>query len=110
MMPILLSSTTYIKSDHSATLSNQSYCLQPHIIKSDHSATLIDNIYLNSIEQTISGNLICDLLIGLSTNISKYHVYRKDFSNFRNNGLLADVQLIDWDEVLPVEPDVNLFF
>jgi hypothetical protein len=98
-----------------------SYYFQPHIIKptriTDHSATLIDNIYFNSIDQTTSGNLICDLsdylpnfliINRLTTNRSKHYIYRRDFSNFSENELLADVQSIDWYEVLPAES--GLFF
>ena len=100
------------------------YCFQPHIIKptriTDHSATLIDNIYFNSIEhQTISGNLLCDLtdllpnfliINRLASTSYKYPIYRRDYSNFNEEALLAEVQSINWDDVLPAEPDVNVLF
>ena len=37
-------------------------------------------------------------------------IYRRDYSNFNEENLLHDVQLIDWEDVLPVTDDVNLIF
>ena len=37
-------------------------------------------------------------------------IYQRDFSNLNEEELLAEVQAINWDEVLPSAPDVNLIF
>ena len=37
-------------------------------------------------------------------------IYQRDFSNLNEEELLAEVQAINWEEVLPSAPDVNLIF
>ena len=100
------------------------YCFQPHIIKptriTDHSATLIDHIYFNSVEHaTVSGNLVCDisdhlpnfLIINkLSCISSKPTIYQRDYSRLDQEDLLAEVQSINWEEVLPAQVDINIIF
>ena len=100
------------------------FCFQPHIIQptriTEHSATLIDNIYFNSIEHCcVSGNLLYDIsdhlpnfLIVNKFSCSTFTptIYHRDYSNFNEENLLHDVQLIDWEDVLPVTDDVNLIF
>ena len=37
-------------------------------------------------------------------------IYQRDFSEFNEEELLAEVQAINWEDVLPSAPDVNLIF
>ena len=46
----------------------------------------------------------------LSSIACKYQIYRRDYSYFNEESLLAEVQSINWDDVLPVETDVNSLF
>lgn len=101
-----------------------SYCFQPHIIQptriTDHSATLIDNIFFNSLDHhTVSGNLLYDitdhlpnfLVINKLSNLpKKLKMFRRDYSNFKEQDLIKEVQSIDWADVLPPGDDVNLIF
>ena len=98
-------------------------CFQPHIIQptiiTEHSATLVDNIYFNSIEHhCISGKLlyISDHLPNFLL-VNKFLcstftpiIYCRDYSNYYKANLLYDVQLIDWEDVLPATDGVNLIF
>ena len=100
------------------------YCFQPHIIKptriTEHSATLIDQIYFNSIEHsTVSGNLVCDisdhlpnfLIINKLSCISfQPTIYQRDYSKFDQEDLLVEVQSVNWNEVFPVQADINDIF
>ena len=101
-----------------------SYCFQPCIIKptriTDHSATLIDNIFFNSIEhKIISGNLLCDLsdhlpnfmiVNELTSFTSKRVIYRRDYSTFNGERLLAEVQGINWEDKFINCQDIDSVF
>ena len=100
------------------------YRFKPHIIQptrvTDHSATLVDHIYFNSRDHfTISGNLFSDisdhfpnfLIINkISSSYLKPAIYRRDYSNFKEDKLLEEVQQINWESALPDTNDVNLIF
>ena len=86
----------------------------------DHSATLVDHIYFNSCDHfTISGNLLSDisdhfpnfLIINkISCSYRKPAIYHRDYSNFKEDKLLEEVQQINWESALPDTNDVNLIF
>ena len=100
------------------------YCFQSHIIKptriTNHSATLIDHIYFNSLEHhTVSGNLLWDIsdhlpnfLIINELTCSSYKptIYKREYSSYKEEGLLAEVQSVNWEEVVPAEADVEQLF
>ena len=99
-------------------------CFQPHIIKPtriiDHSATLIDNIFFNSLEHEVSsGNLLCDLtdhlpnfliINDLSSSTYRGATYKRDYSQMDEEGLVAEVHSIDWDETFAYAQDINSIF
>lgn len=89
-----------------------SYDFSPHILQptriTDHTATLID-IFFNSNEfVATSNNLVCDLpddvpnfliLNKLSWTARNVTRFARDYSCFDQDNLLADAQLIQWDNV-----------
>ena len=100
------------------------YCFQPHIIQptrvTGHSATLVDHMYFNPCDHfTISGNLLSDIsdhfpnFLIINKISCRYHkpaIYRRDYSNFKEDKLLEEVQQINWENALPDTNDANLIF
>ena len=99
-------------------------CFQSHIIKptriTNHSTTLIDHIYFNSLEhRTVSGNLLWDisdhlpnfLIINeLSCSYHKPMIYKRDYSSYKEEEFLAEIQSVNWEEVFPAQVDIEQLF
>lgn len=97
---------------------------QPHILQptrfTDHSATLIDNIFFNSIENfTVSGNIVYDLTDHLANFLifdkfdslpSSIPLYKRDFSNFNQQALLNEMQLVNWHNEFASVEDPSILF
>ena len=101
-----------------------SYYFLPQILQptriTDHTATLIDNIFLSSTEHyPISGNIVHDitdhlpnfLIINkLASAPRNLKFYKRDYSKLNEHDLLADVQSINWHEILSHHDDINQNF
>jgi hypothetical protein len=102
-----------------------SYYFHPQILKptriTDHTATLIDNIFFNSLEHlTLSGNIVSDisdhlpnfLIINKISELpnNNLRLFKRNYSNFNDELLEADVSNIDWYNVLPNDNNVNNLF
>ena len=88
--------------------------LLPHITKptriTNHTNTFIDNIFLNSFEcETISGNLISDLLDHLQNFLiannlpmckERSNLLIRDYSNFDKDSFQLSFELVNWKHVL----------
>lgn len=74
----------------------------------DHTATLIDHIYTNSLQNFTAGILTVDITDHLSIFCvietqpprNKNKRYFRDYSKFKNELFLDDINLIDWQEIL----------
>lgn len=101
-----------------------SLSFQPHILQptriTNHSQTLIDNIFFNSLEHlTLSGNIVYDLtdhlpnflIIKKFTSLpNSVKIYERDYSHFDESALIQDIQSVDWEGILPANPDPNVMF
>ena len=100
------------------------YFFHPQILKPTrityHSATLIDNIYFNSVEhKSVSGNILDDTSDHLPNFLiinkflkpsSKIKLFKRDYSNFKQDSFINEVSDIDWTEILPQTNNVDEIF
>ena len=97
----------------------------PHITQPTRirgsSKTLIDNIFSNTIENTISGNLTATISDHLPQFIilpnifsnpasNKSNIYEKDWSKFVQENFILDYFSLDWNSLINNDKDVNLSF
>ena len=81
----------------------------------DHTATLIDHIYTNSLQNFTAGILTVDItdhlpifcLIEIQPPRNKHKRYFRDYSKFKNELFLDDINLIDWQEILKPDKDLD---
>ena len=98
-----------------------SHAFHPQILKptriTSHSATLIDNIFSNSLEyHVISGNIVCGitdhlpyfLIINkISALPENFKMFKRDYSKLNSEALIAELQNVNWSEVLYCESEVT---
>ena len=81
----------------------------------DHTATLIDHIYTNSLQNFTSGSLTVDItdhlpifcVIDAQPPRNNNERYFRDYSKFKNELFLDDINLIDWREILKPDKDLD---
>ena len=81
----------------------------------DHTATLIDHIYTNSLQNFTSGILTVDItdhlpifcVIETQPPRNNNKRYFRDYSKFKNELVLDDINLIDWREILKPDKDLD---
>ena len=82
---------------------------------------MIDNIFSNTIENTISGNLTSTtsdhlpqfiILPNIFSNppSNKSNIYEKDWSKFAQENFILDYFSLDWNSLINNDKDVNLSF
>ena len=93
-----------------------SYSFHPQLLKptriTNHSSTLIDNIFFNYLENHVvsCGNIgsVVSLIIWLfffiinklSTLLTNYKLFKRDYSKVDSEALIAEVENVNWLEAL----------